>query len=133
MVGLWQTEEEVHSEISSVKAVKQKLYRLKQQIKFRKLVLQQEYDDPSVFRFSKNKKQFPVSVLMANLVKLVNATSDPEPEAAIIVPPEYENDQFAQNPELIVGKTIYHTFVEQQTFKGKVISQVRVGRKQVIL
>ena len=29
----------------------------------------------------KNKKQFPVSVLMANLVKLVNATSDPEPEA----------------------------------------------------
>ena len=60
---------------------------------------------------------------MANLVKLVNATSDPEPEATIIIPPEYENDQFAQNPELIVAKTIYHTFVideetkEQQTLK----------------
>ena len=38
-------EEEVHSEISSVKAVKQKLHKLKQQIKFRKFVLQQEYDD----------------------------------------------------------------------------------------
>ena len=91
--------------------------------------------DPSVFRFSKNKKQFPVSVLMANLVKLVNATSDPELEPTTI-PPEYENDQFAQNPELIVGKTIYHTFVvdeetkEQETFKGKVISQVRVGRNK---
>ena len=65
-----------------------------------------------------------------------NATSDPEPEAAIIIPPEYENDRFAQNPELIVGKTIYHTFVVdeetkgQQTFKGKVISQVRVGRNK---
>ena len=104
-VGLRQKEEEVHSEISSVKAVKQKLHRLKQQIEFRKFVLQQEYDDPSIFRFS-NKKQFPVSVLMANLVMLVNATSDPEPEAAIIIPPEYENDQLAQNPELIVGKTI---------------------------
>ena len=100
MVGLWQTEEEVQSEISSVKAVKQKLHRLKQQIKFRKFVL---HDDPSVFRFSKNKKQFPVSVLIANLVKLVNGTSDPEPEATVIIPPEYENDRFAQNPELIVG------------------------------
>ena len=108
MVGLWQTEEEVQSEISSVKAVKQKLQKLKQQIKFRKFVLQQEYDDPSVFRFSKNKKQFPVSVLMGNLVKLVNATSDPELEPTTI-PPEYENDQFAQNPELIVGKTISTT------------------------
>ena len=74
MVGLWQTEEEVQSEISSVKAVKQKLQKLKQQIKFRKFVLQQEYDDPSVFRFSKNKKQFPVSLLMANLVKLQHLT-----------------------------------------------------------
>ena len=90
MVGLWQTEE-VHSEISSVKAVKQKLYRVKQQIKFRKFVLQQKYDEPSVFRFCKNKKQFPVSVLMANLVKLINATSDSEPEAAIIIPPESQN------------------------------------------
>ena len=41
-----------------------------------------------------------------------------------------------KNPELIVGKTIYHTSVvdeetkEQQTFKGKVISQVRVGRNK---
>ena len=116
MVGLWQTEKEVQSEISSVKAVKQKLQKLKQQIKFRKFVLQQEYDDPSVFRFSKYKKQFPVSVLMTNLVKLVNATSDPELEPTTI-PPEYENDQFAQNPELIVGKTIYHTFVVDEETK----------------
>ena len=95
----------MQSEISSIKAVKQKLQQLKQQIKFRKFVLQQEYDDPSFFRFSKSKKQFPVSVLMANLVKLVNATSDPELEPTTI-PPEYENNQFAQNPELIL---IYHT------------------------
>ena len=90
---------------------------LKQQINFRKFVLQQEYDDPSVFRFSKNKKQFPVSVLLANLIKLVNVTSDPEPEATIIIPPEYENDRFAQNPELIVGKTICHTFVIDEKTK----------------
>ena len=67
-----------------LKAVKQKWHaQAETTIKFRKYVLQQEYDDPSVFRFSKkkNKKQFPVSVLMANLVKLVNATCDPEPEA----------------------------------------------------
>ena len=74
MVGLWQMEEEVQSEISSVEAVKLKLRKLKKQIKFRKSVLQQEYDDPSVFRFSKNKKQFPVSLLMANLVKLQHLT-----------------------------------------------------------
>jgi len=37
---------------------------------------------------------------MENLVKLVNATSDPEPELNMI-PPEFENDRFAQNPESI--------------------------------
>ena len=47
---------------------------------------------------------------MENLVQLVNATSDPELEPTTI-PPEYENDQFAQNSELIVGKTIYHTLI----------------------
>ena len=52
MVGLWQIEEVVHTEIASVKAVKRKLHKLKQQIKFRRFVLQQE-DDPPVFRFSK--------------------------------------------------------------------------------
>ena len=113
MAGLWQTEEVVRTEIASVKAVKRKLHKLKQQIKFRKFVLQQEYDPPSVFRFSKIKQQFPVSVLMENLVKLVNATSDPEPELNMI-PPEFENDRFAQNPELLVGKTIYHTFITDE-------------------
>jgi len=49
-------------------------------------------------------------MLMENLVKLVNATTDPELELNMI-PPESENDRFAQNPELLVGKTIYHTFV----------------------
>jgi len=53
MAGLWQTEEVVHTEIASVKAVKHKLHKMKQQIKFRKFVLQQEYDPPSVFRFRK--------------------------------------------------------------------------------
>ena len=47
---------------------------------------------------------------MENLVKLVNATTEPEPELNMI-PPEFENDWFAQNPELLAGKTIYHTFV----------------------
>ena len=49
------------------------------------------------------------------------------------IPPEFENNWFAQNPELLVGTTIYHTFVideetkEQQKLK-KNVSQVRVGR-----
>ena len=73
---------------------------------------------------------------MENLVKLVNATSDPEPELNMI-PPEVENDRFAQNPELLVGTTIYHTFVideetkEQQTIRIN-CQPSKSGEKQII-
>ena len=41
-----------------LKAVKQKWHaQAETTIKFRKYVLQQEYDDPSVFRFSKKKQE----------------------------------------------------------------------------
>jgi len=70
------------------------LHKLKQQIKFRRFVLQQEYDPP-VFRFSKtSSNSLCQCMLMENLVKLVNATTDLEPELNMI-PPESENDRFA--------------------------------------
>lgn len=66
---------------------------------------------------------------MENLVKLVNATSDPESELNI-VPPEFEE-------RLVCSKSwIYHTFVideetkEQRMLIAKIVSQVRVGRNR---
>ncbi len=134
LAGLWQTEEDVRKELGNMRSVKQKMHKLKQQIKFRRYVLLQEYPDKSVFNFTKQGRPFSVQKLMENLLNLITATSDPEPFASPSPAKRQRMDPYIQNPELLVGKSIDHTFVtdevtgETGTFRGTIISQVRVGK-----
>ena len=136
LAGLWQTEEDLRRELRTMRSVKQKIHKLKQQIKFRKYVLLQEYPQKSVFNFSKQGKAFSVDQLTDNLLKLITATSDPEPSVSPSLTKRQRRDPYIQNPELLIGKTINHTFVtdestgETGTFRGTIISQIRVGKNK---
>ena len=72
MNGFWQTEAEIDKELQRTKSITQKKKKLKNQIKFRKLVLLQEYhQDKTVFQFFIKGKQLSVPELKQNLSKLV--------------------------------------------------------------
>ena len=120
------------------KSIQQKKNKLKAQIKFRKLVLLQEYDDKSVFNFSKKGKQLSVEDFKNNLIKLINANeyshNDSPSLSSNFKNSQYSNDPYIKEPSTLVGKTVEHTFIidegtgECQTFRGKIISQVKVGK-----
>ena len=136
--GFWQSEERVEAELVLTKSIQQKKNKLKAQIKFRKLVLLQEYDDKSVFNFSKKGKQLSVEDFKNNLIKLINANeyshNDSPSLSSNFKNSQYSNDPYIKEPSTLVGTTVEHTFIidegtgECQTFHGKIISQVKVGK-----
>ena len=69
----WSTEELAMTKIQGMsESTKKKALQV--QIKFRQLVLKQEYKDKSVFNFSQNRKQFSSAKLYSNLVKLISSS-----------------------------------------------------------
>lgn len=75
--------------------------------------------------------------LTDNLLTLITATSDPEPSRVCpSLTKRQRMDPYFQKPELLVGKTINHTFVTDETtgqtgtFRGTIISQIRVGKNK---
>ncbi|XP_041373812.1 uncharacterized protein LOC121386856 [Gigantopelta aegis] len=56
--GLWQSEEEVHTNAKSFKTKKEWQKAFAAQLKFRKFVLKQEHEDKTVFNLSKDRKDY---------------------------------------------------------------------------
>ena len=99
--------------MQQLKSAKAKRDALKLQLSFRKKVLEQHYDDKSVFVFSHNKKPHSHSQLLSNLLKLLPTERQP-----------LSTDQFVHNPELLVNKRIDHLFDSDeglQWYKGTVL------------
>ena len=80
----------------------QKKAALKDQLKFREIILCQEYADRSVFQFSKAKKQFSSQMLLDNLCKLISSVKEPPTIQQIVA-----------NPRLLIGTRIQHRFEEE--------------------
>jgi len=74
-VGLWSTEDEVLAKLATVPLVSKKVSTLKTQVKFRKVVLQQQADK-SLFQYSANGKAFTWQELAKNLISLITAASE---------------------------------------------------------
>ena len=95
--GFWMSEEDAILNLSRLPTESKKKAALKDQLKFRELVLCQGYVDKSVFQFSKAKKQFTSQQLLGNLCKLIHAAQ----ETPTI-------DNILTNPKLLIGTHIQH-------------------------
>ncbi len=109
--GLWQSLSQVDHSLEGLKSETQKRAALKTQLRFRKVVLQQDAPD-LVYRFSsKEKGQFTSQLLRDNLAKLIQLSDEMDTPASSLT-----------------GKVIKHKFVESngeyKFYKGRVISQV---------
>jgi len=117
--GLWQSEEQVDSELGMIGNEKEKEEALKAQIRFRKNVFSQKADSV-LFSFSKmidgKRSNLSVEDLTVNVKKLVKSAFDTPPPTN------------SSNNCLLVGKRIKQKFVDDDGKEfwspGKVISQV---------
>ena len=116
--GLWQTTSQVETALSIIRSETGKREALKVQLRFRKMVLQQQYEDMSVFQFSKKGAgQFPSDVLKQNLLLLIG-------DAATL---PTRNSESGEVTVELVGAQIDHQFTEDDqlvVYSGKVVSQV---------
>lgn len=114
--GLWQTKEQMESELSKISSKTEKEEALKVQLRFRKDVFKQVCDKDNVYAFSKliNGKRVNLSVeeLKLNVLCLIeHSYKTPPPE----------------QPHILVGKKVEHKWIEDNIpkwYKGTVISQV---------
>ena len=100
--GFWMSAEDAISNLSKLSNETQKKAALKDQLKFREIILCQEYADRSVFQFSKAKKQFSSQKLLDNLCKLISSAKEPPTRQQIVT-----------NPRLLIGTRIQHRFEEE--------------------
>ena len=80
----------------------QKKAALKDQLKFREIILSQAYAGKFVFQISKAKKQFSSQKLLDNLCKLISSAKEPPTIQQIVT-----------NPRLLIGTRIQHRFEEE--------------------
>ncbi|KAH3871091.1 hypothetical protein DPMN_034285 [Dreissena polymorpha] len=119
--GLYQSVEQIDSELNLIKSIKEKEEALKAQLRFRKNVFKQKAD-PDVFAFSKvidgKRVNLSVEELRANVYKLVRGAFD-------IQKPGPGGDA---NGSLLVGKRVKQKFLDDRGNEfwslGNVISQV---------
>ena len=121
LIGLWQTQDDVAQQLLRLKSEAKKKEALKIQLKFRKNVLQQQYSDTSIYRFSKKGVgQFSSTTLKENLLKFI--------EDAWKATPSISSSQSAITGDpILVGKQVQHKFSENKAivlYTGKVLSQV---------
>ena len=101
--------------LAAVRKKTEKVKLLKLQTNFQCKVLSQTYSDLSVFKFSKNRKQFSVDQLKENLIKIL--PSDEQATSNTLL------DQALQDPNYLVSRRINHRFEvkgELVWFKGTV-------------
>ena len=116
--GLWQSEEQIDSELATYNSDAQKVKALKAQLKFRQNVLKQDTGNRNVFLFSKDKVSLKWGELAFNLKSLVKHA---------------ENDLTPKERSLLIGQKVRHKFVkegngQEQWHLGRVISQVSATR-----
>ena len=117
--GLWQSDDQIASSLSTFQSESEKKDALKAQLRFRKNILMQRHPE-KVYNFtnpvagSKRRRDLSVDELIVNLKKLI--------EHAYTLPMENPSDS-----PLLIGKRIRHKFNEdggEKSYLGKVISQV---------
>jgi len=114
--GLWQSESQIDEHLASYNTIPRKIEALKCQLRFRKNILKQKYEDSSVFNFSKDKVSFKVEELTSNLKTLV--------QHSYLLEDKVEKTAETQ---LLNKKRVRHKFLvdgAQTWYNGKVISQV---------
>jgi hypothetical protein len=117
--GLWQSMEQISSELQLIKSDKEKVEALKAQLRFRKHVFEQKADS-SVYAFSKvvdgKRVNLSVDQLKANVMKLVREAFD------------IHTSNHDVSGSLLVGKRVKQKFFDTSGNAfwslGKVISQV---------
>jgi len=114
--GLWQSESQIDEHLASYNTIPRKIEALKCQLRFRKNILKQKYEDSSVFNFSKDKVSFKVEELTSNLKTLV--------QHSYLLEDKVEKTAETQ---LLNKKRVRHKFLvdgAETWCNGKVISQV---------
>ena len=113
-IGLWTSPEDIEAGLASMSSKKAKVSALKLQLNFRRKVLNQTHDDPTIFQFSKNRFTFSVEQLAQNLHKLLLGDSSKVKSSLVI-----------SSPDTLVYRRIEHLFDcdgELVWFKGTVLS-----------
>jgi hypothetical protein len=115
--GLWQAPSRVDREMKELLTVTQKTKALTVQLKFRKLVLQQTHEDPTIFNTSVINKQ---KVTLAQLINNVKC---------LIVDASHQPSQQLESHDIppLVGKDIRHYFETdgvKTSYEGHVINTV---------
>ena len=116
--GLWQTEEQITAGLAGLKSKTAKLKALKCQLDFRKKVLQQSYQDKTIFQATVNGKKLSVDEVTHNLIKLLSTGSESN------TPPQLPEDSEAAD---LVGKRICHRWLvadDEEWFTGLILSVV---------
>ncbi|MES9902779.1 MAG: hypothetical protein ABW168_08860 [Sedimenticola sp.] len=119
--GLWQSSEQVESELIILKSKKEKEEALKAQLRFRKNVFKQKPPSASTYNFSHllNGKRINLTVdqLTENVKKLIQKSFE-----------NPSSDSASENETILIGKTVKHKYIERdgqdKWYIGKVISQV---------
>jgi len=112
--GLWQNENDIDLSLAEIQTKTEKRKALVVQLRFRKIVLQQQFAESSAFNTSStNKKALTLNDLLKNLKKLVSSSLESP----------LQSESKSDNVPLLVGKHILHTF-EKMSYSGVVISTV---------
>ena len=110
--GLWQTKDNMNSNLSLIKSQSEKKKALGIQIKFRKTVLQQEHADKKIFNISKRDGcDLTVDNLYKNLLILLEAAQS------------CVSKEHSASTDILIGKRVKHSF-NNDVYWGKVISVV---------
>ena len=125
-VGLWQNEEQLNRQMEECEDDKERYTACKNQIKFRRSVLQQYLKEDKGFNFTeKSGKPKHWTAMRDHLRKFINAALSCPTSKSCTKTPDNENITVP----LRTGKQVHHTFNESHdisdtTYSGTVISQV---------
>ena len=84
-VGIWVTEQEVKSKIAAMKKLKEKITRVKEQIKFHVQILKTPLSDDYLGKFQRGKHMFTIDELTNNLIRIIEPFSTVVPETVLLV------------------------------------------------
>ena len=101
--GLWDSVESMNLNLTKLKSDRSKILAIKNQLKVRKILLEQS-SDPNLFSFSQSNKVFSLQKLQQNLTKLIEK------------PVSSESDNISnliKTPSILVGKFISHKWDDE--------------------
>ena len=117
--GLWQSEQDMDLALQEIGKEAEQKKSIQAQLKFRKEVLKQKFEDIKVFNVSRQvdgkSKKLTLLEMKSNLMKLIVAAAEGNTSEVMSRRP---------SQPLLVGKYVEHTFADGKKYKGHVISVV---------